>query len=66
MDLICSKADGQRYSILTKIKRVWQPTNLAKSDVKCVAVQFLRKDMNLSKELEREILQVQRAAMYRA
>jgi len=66
MDLICSKADGQRHSILTKIKRVWQPANLVTSDVKCVAVQFLLKDMSLSKELEREILQIQRGALYKA
>jgi hypothetical protein len=66
INLSCSKADGEKHSILAKIKRVWHPANLAKSDVKCVAVQFLRKDMNLSKELEREILQVQRGAMYRA
>jgi hypothetical protein len=66
IDVICSKMDGERHSILAKIKRVWYPANLAKSDVRYVAVQFLRKDMNVSKELEREILQVQRGAMFRA
>ncbi len=66
MNLICSKADGERYSILAKIKRVLHPANHTKSDIKCIAVQFLRKDMNLSKELEREILKVQRGALYKA
>jgi hypothetical protein len=64
IDLICYKADGGRHSILAKIKRVWYPANFAKSDVKFVAVQFLRKDMSLNKELEREILHVQRGAIY--
>jgi hypothetical protein len=66
IDLICSDTNGERHSILAKIKRVWHPANLAKSDVKFVAVQFLRKDMSLNKELEREILQVQRGALYKA
>jgi hypothetical protein len=66
IDLICYKADGEKHSILAKIKRVWYPANLSKSDVRYVAVQFLRKDMSLHKELEREILQVQRGAMYKA
>jgi len=65
IDLICSKADGERHSILAKIKRVWYPANPANSDLKYIAVQFLRKDMGLNKELEKEILQVQRGAMYR-
>lgn len=65
IDVICSRADGQRHSILAKIKRVWSPANLAKTDVKYVAVQFLRKDINLNKDLEREILQIQRGALYK-
>jgi hypothetical protein len=65
IDVICSKADGERHSILVKIKRVWSPANLAKTDVKYVAVQFLRKDINLNKDLEREILQIQRGAIYK-
>jgi hypothetical protein len=56
----------EKHSILAKIKRVWYPANLAKSDVRYVAVQFLRKEKSLNKELEREILQVQRGAMYKA
>lgn len=65
IDVICAKSDGAGHPMLAKIKRVWYPANLAKPDVKHIAVQFLRKDINLSKELEREILQVQRGTIYR-
>lgn len=66
ISLNCSRAGGERHSILAKIKRVWQPANLSTSDLKYVAVQFLWKDISLNKELEKEVLQVQRGAMYKA
>jgi hypothetical protein len=58
--------DGERLPrIAAKVKRAWSLVESKQSNLEYVAVQFLTRDANLTRELGWEILQVQRGAAYK-
>jgi hypothetical protein len=59
-------SDGEQLPhIVAKVKRVWSPLEAVQTGLEYVAVQFYSKDANLTRELGREILQIQRGSVYK-
>jgi len=55
--------EGDRHVIPSIVKRVWTPLEMRHTDLEYVAVQFLDMDKALERELGREIMEIQRAAI---
>jgi len=55
--------DGNRHIIPSIVKRVWTPLEMRHTDLEYVAIQFLDMDKALERELGREIMEIQRAAI---
>ena len=54
--------DGKDYTIPAKIKRLWHPGEQQDPNLEWVAVQFVMMDMELKRELGREIMEIQRSS----
>ena len=61
-------SDGEQIpQIFAKVKRVWSQTvRSTQTGLEYVAVEFSARDVSLVRELGREILQIQRGAVYKA
>ena len=55
--------DGNRHIITSTVKRVWAPMEMRHTGLEYVAVQFMNMDKDLERELGREIMEIQRAAI---
>jgi hypothetical protein len=55
--------DGNRHIIPSTVKRVWTPLEMRHTGIEYVAVQFMNMDKDLERELGREIIEIQRAAI---
>ena len=55
--------DGNRHIIPSMVKRVWAPLEMRHTGLEYVAVQFMNMDKDLERELGREIMEIQRAAI---
>lgn len=55
--------DGNRHIIPSMVKRVWTPLEMRHTGLEYVAVQFMNMDKDLERELGREIMEIQRAAI---
>ena len=55
--------DGNRHIIPSTVKRVWAPLLMRHTGLEYVAVQFINMDKDLERELGREIMEIQRAAI---
>jgi hypothetical protein len=55
--------DGNRHIIPSMVKRVWTPLEMRLTGFEYVAVQLMNTDKDLERELGREIMEIQRAAI---
>jgi hypothetical protein len=63
LQVIYTDNDGNRYVIPSIVKRLWTPLEMRHADLEYVAIQFLDMDKALERELGREIMEIQRAAI---
>lgn len=57
--------EGNRHVISSTVKRVWTPSEMKHVNLEYVAVQFRNLDKEVERDLGREIMEIQRAAICR-
>jgi hypothetical protein len=57
--------DGKQHPIPAEVKRVWIPQDARHTGLEFVAVRFTHLDKELERELGREIMELQRGALYK-
>jgi hypothetical protein len=63
LQVVYTDNDGNRHVIPSTVKRVWTPMEKRLNKLEYVAVQFMHMDKDLERELGREIMEIQRAAI---
>jgi len=58
-------SDGTRHAIPAVVRRVWTPPDARCNGIEFVAVRFTRLEKELERELAREIMELQRGALYK-
>jgi len=57
--------DGKQHQIPAEVKRVWIPQDARHTGLEFVAIRFTHLDKELERELGREIMELQRGALYK-
>lgn len=63
--LIYANPDGTEHPMDAEVKRIWTPRDARGAGRECVAVKFLGLGKELERELGRELMELQRAALYK-
>ena len=65
VEVIYRDSDGTRHAIPAVVRRVWAPSDARCDGIEFVAVRFTHMDRELERELAREIMGIQRGAIYK-